>query len=115
MESIEEAVECLATALYYEARGESEQGQLFVLDTIINRVFSPNFPDTICDVVYEPGQFHVPNKVDEIPSALIELSHRVVTGELELPNSGALYFHSVGAGPFDRKKLFVVGNHIFYN
>jgi N-acetylmuramoyl-L-alanine amidase len=114
MESLEQAVECLATALYYEARGESQQGQLLVIDTIINRVFAKNFPDTVCGVIYEPGQFHVLTKPDELPVELIDLADLSLTGAIELPNSGALYFHALGAGPFNRNRLFVVGNHVFY-
>ena len=46
-------VECLAKNLYFEARNESTAGQIAVLQTTINRVGSPLFPDTVCGVVYE--------------------------------------------------------------
>ena len=44
---------CLATAIYFEARGEPVQGQIAVGQVILNRVRSPNFPETICGVVYQ--------------------------------------------------------------
>ena len=44
---------CLAVALYHEARGESELGQIAVAQVILNRVKSTKYPDSICGVVYE--------------------------------------------------------------
>ncbi|WP_338550780.1 cell wall hydrolase [Roseovarius phycicola] len=43
--------ECLAEAIYFEARGESVKGQFAVAEVILNRVDSATFPDTICGVV----------------------------------------------------------------
>nr|WP_309503663.1 cell wall hydrolase [uncultured Roseovarius sp.] len=44
---------CLSEALYFEARGESVKGQFAVAEVILNRVDSPNYPDTICGVVHQ--------------------------------------------------------------
>jgi hypothetical protein len=44
---------CLARAIYFEARSESEIGRLAVAQVILNRVKSPFYPDSICDVVYQ--------------------------------------------------------------
>lgn len=44
---------CLAQAIYYEARSESRVGQLAVADVVLNRVASPVYPDTICEVVFQ--------------------------------------------------------------
>jgi spore germination cell wall hydrolase CwlJ-like protein len=44
---------CLAEALYFEARGESEVGQAAVAQVILNRVRNPAYPNTICGVVYQ--------------------------------------------------------------
>jgi spore germination cell wall hydrolase CwlJ-like protein len=59
MHNVELDVEmrCLASAIYYEARGESLEGQLAVAQVILNRQTSPRWPDDICDVVYQSGQF----------------------------------------------------------
>ena len=40
-----------------EAEGESEYGKRLVIDTILNRVDSSTFPDTVYDVLYQPYQF----------------------------------------------------------
>ncbi len=45
--------QCLAEAVYYEARSESRSGQLAVADVVKNRVKSKHYPNTICEVVYE--------------------------------------------------------------
>jgi spore germination cell wall hydrolase CwlJ-like protein len=46
-------LDCLATAVYYEARGESAAGQAAVAQVVLNRVRHPAFPKTICGVVYQ--------------------------------------------------------------
>ena len=45
--------QCLATGIYFEARGESRKGQAAVAQVILNRVRNPAYPDTICGVVYQ--------------------------------------------------------------
>lgn len=45
--------ECLADALYFEARGESIQGIFAVGEVILNRVDSGDYPNTICGVVFQ--------------------------------------------------------------
>ncbi len=44
---------CLALAIYYEARGETEMGQIAVAQVILNRVKSRKYPGSICNVVYQ--------------------------------------------------------------
>ncbi len=44
---------CLAEAIYFEARGESEDGQVAVAQVVLNRVKNPSYPDSICGVVYQ--------------------------------------------------------------
>jgi hypothetical protein len=44
---------CLAQAIYFEARGEPEEGQWAVAQVILNRVAHRNYPNAICDVVFQ--------------------------------------------------------------
>lgn len=44
---------CLSQAVYYEARGETQRGQVAVGEVIMNRVRSPYYPKSICAVVYQ--------------------------------------------------------------
>lgn len=48
---------CLSKAVYHEARGEPVMGQVAVAHVILNRVDSPRFPDTICEVIHKPKHF----------------------------------------------------------
>ena len=61
----EEDVETLASLVWLEARGEPFDGQVAVVEVVLNRILSPSFPDTVDEVVYQrdPLQFS--------PSALI--------------------------------------------
>jgi spore germination cell wall hydrolase CwlJ-like protein len=45
--------DCLAQAIYHEARGESEAGQYVVANVIVNRALSGKFPSTLCGVIYQ--------------------------------------------------------------
>src|SRR5688500_11742487 len=49
--------ECLATAVYFEARGEPLAGQLAVAEVVLNRSRSGRYPADICAVVKQPWQF----------------------------------------------------------
>jgi spore germination cell wall hydrolase CwlJ-like protein len=46
-------LKCLATAIYFEARGEPEAGQVAVAQVVLNRVRSDRYPHTVCAVVYQ--------------------------------------------------------------
>jgi len=48
---------CMAFAIYFEARGETPYQQALVANTIINRVESKRFPNTICEVIKQKHQF----------------------------------------------------------
>lgn len=50
-------MQCLAGAIYFEARGEPVAGQLAVAQVIINRSQDARFPASYCGVVAQPGQF----------------------------------------------------------
>lgn len=52
-ESKSDDLQCLATAIYFEARGEPETGQRAVGRVVVNRAESGVYPDSICGVVYQ--------------------------------------------------------------
>jgi N-acetylmuramoyl-L-alanine amidase len=49
--------DCLANAVYFEARGESLEGQLAVAEVVMNRSRSGRYPATWCGVVTQRAQF----------------------------------------------------------
>ncbi len=48
-------LDCLAEAVYYEARGESAAGQAAVAQVVLNRARHPNYPKSVCGVVFQGG------------------------------------------------------------
>ena len=56
-EVLSEEANCIATAVYFEARGESLEGQLAVARVIMNRAASGQYPASWCSVVKQPAQF----------------------------------------------------------
>ena len=49
----QESVVCLAKNAYFEARNQSVLSQIAVSQVVMNRVQSPDYPNTVCGVVYE--------------------------------------------------------------
>lgn len=64
LETRDVQLNCMAMALDGEARGEDDEGQIRVGEVILNRVDSPRYPNTICDVVFQPRQFSFANDYD---------------------------------------------------
>lgn len=52
------AVDCLAAAVYYEARGESAAGQAAVAQVVLNRARKAGFPKSVCGVIYQGAGGH---------------------------------------------------------
>ena len=113
---------CIAIAIYFEARGESIEGQQMVAATIINRMNHPHFPDTACGVVKQRKQFSFysdgrSDKPTE-PEAYLTAS-RIASEALKegVVNETSLYFHSTAVLPIWRhklKRIGKIGNHVFY-
>ncbi len=61
--------DCLASAVYFEARGEPLEGQLAVAEVVLNRTRSGKYPASICGVVEQPWQFSFVNATKRIPNA----------------------------------------------
>lgn len=116
----ERDMECLARAIYYEARGEPLAGQAAVAHVILNRWRSVRFPSSICGVVDQPGQFtfRAGRPESRHPGQWAraqQVAAKVVAGELANPVGGALFFHADYVAPgWRRPRVAEIGNHIFY-
>jgi spore germination cell wall hydrolase CwlJ-like protein len=89
-------IECLALVLYFEARGESLDGQLAVAEVVLNRVESPHYPSSVCGVVHQRHQFVSQGSIRE-PEAyqeLVELSESILEGEQALLGVSSTHFLS---------------------
>lgn len=113
---------CLAANIYFEARGESLDGQLMVAETTVNRTLDDAFPDTICGVVFQPHQFSWTEKetyrVDDGKAFVVAvgIANEVIDNGCILC-SGATYYHNLTTKPSWTKRLTRLGkygNHIFY-
>ncbi|MBM3530986.1 MAG: cell wall hydrolase, partial [Alphaproteobacteria bacterium] len=49
----DKAEKCLSTAIYFEARNEPVRGQMAVAQVVLNRAFSPYYPNDVCGVIYQ--------------------------------------------------------------
>jgi len=117
---IRRKVECLAKNMYFEARGESLHGLLAVAHVTINRAKSGEYPERICDVVYQKNQFSWTKMRSKIRDyeryeEIRQLAYDVLQGETKDPTRGALNFHKVGTRTARHLKPKArIGNHIFY-
>ena len=111
---IKAAVMCLALAIYHESRGEPERGQYAVGEVVLNRASKKNI--SLCDVIYEKGQFHnslkwtIPN--DESWSRSLTIANNLIENKTNYTN-GAMYFH-IKSIKSKQKDYILIGNHIFY-
>ena len=121
---------CLSTAIYAEARNQSELGQRLVAEVILNRVDSPRFAGTICGVVYQPYQFSFVRDINaqkaleaftaEVPSKEVLTAIKVAKRAIARPRSERMvgnHYHTVSIKPVWSKKMkpaAVVQDHVFY-
>ncbi|WP_262030488.1 cell wall hydrolase [Microvirga sp. Mcv34] len=114
------AHECLARAMYFESNRNSDDGMLAVGTVVINRVESHKYPDTICEVVGQKGQFAkgVLTKPTPDPgySRAKMVASEVLTGARHKAVGRSLYFHTAGFRiPYkDAQYLVVAGGNAFY-
>jgi spore germination cell wall hydrolase CwlJ-like protein len=121
-----EAEECLATAVYFESRGEPLAGQLAVAEVVLNRANSGKYPPDVCGVVKQPAQFSFVRH-GQFPQAdrgstawkrAVAIA-RVAQNKLaaNLPTN-VLWYHANYVAPSWGKRLTrqaTIGLHIFYS
>lgn len=119
--------DCLASAVYFESRGEPLKGQLAVADVVLNRVVSERYPDTICEVVEQPMQFSFVNATGRIPNAdrsseawsrAVAIARIALAGTARAVDSDVLWYHADYVSPSWGRRLARqdrIGLHIFYS
>jgi spore germination cell wall hydrolase CwlJ-like protein len=122
---------CLANAIYFEARGEYERGQMAVAQVVMNRVFSPYYPESVCGVVYQNAHKHLACQFtfacDNVRDVVTEpeawetakrIARDTLDGKLWLPEIGkATHYHATYVNPWwvrTMHKYKTLGVHIFY-
>lgn len=123
------STECykLAEAGYYEARGESDEGVMFVMQVIENRTHHPRWGNTIVDVVNDPYQFSyihdgslLKRKQNQQQwDRMFKTAYSFLNNELDIPDEWRTitHYHTTKVKPKwskDYKVVTTVGNHIGY-
>lgn len=117
---ISSELKCLADNVYFEARGEQFKGKLAVAAVTLNRLKSPDYPKTICKVVYQPSQFSWTKSKHKITDlyawtdSLLAASMAMEDSKV-LGNFPATHFHTKSIKTNWRAtKVATIGQHIFY-
>ena len=130
-DNLDKEQRCLAEAVYFEARSESEEGQAAVAQVVLNRVRSGLYPSSICGVVYQNRHRHLacqftfacegkslriaePDSWDDAK----RVASAVLEGKTYLADvGGATHYHANYVRPYwsrRLKKMDVIGRHVFY-
>ena len=118
-------MQCLAQAVYFEARGEPLAGQLAVARVVINRTASRQYPSDYCSVVTQRAQFSFVRN-GRIPApdstsrawlrakAIAQIAHQELW---ESEVGDALFFHATYVQPSwarQKTQLAKIDTHVFY-
>jgi spore germination cell wall hydrolase CwlJ-like protein len=126
-------VKCLATAIYFEARGEAEKGQIAVAQVVLNRLKNPAYPKSICGVVYQNknkrNRCQFSFACDGISDRITDkrswaqsqaLARRVLNDDRTLfmaSVGSSTHYHATYVRPRwarSMKKMEKIGRHVFY-
>ncbi len=108
----------LAKCIYAEARGEPYVGKVAVGAVILNRVKSPDFPNTLYGVIYQPWAFTAVHDGQinlEPDSVAYQAAQDAMSGWD--PSYGALFYYNPAKATsswiFSRQTVTVIGDHVF--
>jgi hypothetical protein len=127
---------CLSEVMYYEARGEGQDGQMAVAEVVFHRLRHGHYGHSICAVVYEGAggssaggcQFSFACHTDQLAHKSAGawrtaevLAARILTGQTALGDTtgDATHFHAISASPDwadnnGMERTAQIGNHVFY-
>lgn len=111
----------MAQTVYGEARGEAHIGKVAVAAVILNRIKSPLFPNTIKEVIYQPGAFTcvTDGQINLKPDldAYLAVADAILGND---PTNGCLYYMNpkTATSRWMHKRISadaarVIGNHVF--
>jgi hypothetical protein len=127
----EKSEKCLANAVYFESRGEPVRGQIAVAQVVMNRVFSPFYPNDVCGVVYQNANRRLACQFtfacDGIPDVVTEpdawarakrIARDMLDGKLWMPEvAKSTHYHASWVHPDwvgEMRKIYRLGVHTFY-
>lgn len=109
----DEDIKLIALVTMAEAEGECEEGKRLVIDTILNRVDSEHFPDTIHDVIYQPYHFSSMWNGRADRCEVREEICQLVREELESRTNYDVMFFTAGGYSNYGVPMIQLGNHYF--
>lgn len=131
-------MDCLVSVILAEGRNQSEVGQRLIGEVVLNRVASPRYPNTVCEVVYQRKQFSAFNKrksksmqanydaVQAIMSGTspqmlkaIKTAKTVMDSDKDIFENNVMYYHTQSVNPkwsksSKLKKVATIDSHIAY-
>ena len=110
--SVNTEADCLARNIYHEARGASRLDERAVAHVTINRRESLRFPQTICGVVRQPGQFSWVGRSSRISDPVSwdrakRTAEAALSGNSSDPTHGATYFWNRSVSPSWGRRMTV--------
>jgi spore germination cell wall hydrolase CwlJ-like protein len=123
------ALKCLTQAIYYEAANESELGKRAVAQVVLNRLRHPEYPNSVCGVVYEGANARVCQFSFTCDGSLLrqpmarqwaqsrQVAAAALAGSVAPEVGSATHYHADYVLPrwaFTLGKLQQIGTHIFY-
>ena len=123
--ALSDEANCIATAVYFEARGESLEGQLAVARVVMNRAASGQYPASWCAVVKQPAQFSfvrhgafpAVNTGSTAWARAQGITRLAMANVVPSLTTDVLWYHANYVAPSWGKRLSMVqkiGAHIFY-
>ena len=122
--------QCLAEAVYYEARSEVKAGQMAVAEVVLNRVKSKHYPNTICGVVYQGAErstgcqltFTCDGATAKMPKGELwerskDIASLALTGTMTPVTGKATHYHTTEVNPHwapNMRPTKLIGFHQFY-
>lgn len=125
------ALNCLTSAIYYEAANEPDDGQRAVAQVVLNRVRHPLWPNSVCGVVYQGSErtdfrcqftFSCDGSMARAPAAAAwararRVAQQALAGRVYKPVGLATFYHTLAVRPSwasSFQPVAVIGAHIFY-
>lgn len=108
----------LARTIYAEGRGEPYSGQVAIGAVILNRIKSPDFPNTVAGVVYQKNAFTAvtDGQINLTPDDKAMRAAKDAINGWD-PSGGAIYYYNPAVATsswiFDRQTIAVIGKHVF--
>jgi len=131
---------CMAKNIYFEAGNQPIAGKIAVSQVVLNRVYSPSYPNNICDVIYQ-AKWRTDWKGKEVPVRhmcqfswfcdgksddpvdsntwmfSLMVANSILNGDFEDITEGSTHYHADSVRPYwadSLNRTVQIDNHIFY-